>query len=315
MLGPAVELGKPYHAALNFDLLMKTSCLFLLLSLAVVGARADDLPPINATPTGLALPGKMIWADLYTKNPAGEMQFYTELFGWNAETISRPSGNEYHVLLNHGQPVAGVVFRAAPPGDTGQGRWISYVAVADVAQTVAAAAELGGKVVHPAKNLPQRGTQAILIDSQGSLLGLIHSSSGDPADNQPDIGAWAWAHLSARDPAAAAQFYHAAIGYEAVPDAREGRHDVFLLNSQGFTRASIGPIPHRPEAYPDWLGFVRVGNLDDALAKATTLGARVLLAPKSTEPGTRLAILADPADVAIGLVELAKPAALETQKP
>ena len=80
--------------------------------------------------------------------------------------------------------------------------------------------------------------------------------------------------------AAAAQFYHTVIGYDAVPDAREGRHDVFLLNSQDLTRASIGPVPNRPEAYPDWLGFVRVANLDDALAKATALGARVLLAPK-----------------------------------
>jgi predicted enzyme related to lactoylglutathione lyase len=294
---------------------MKTSCLFFLLSLAVVGARGDDLPPINAAPTGLTLPGKMIWADLFTKNPAGEIQFYTELFGWNAETITRPGGNQYNILSNHGQPVAGVVFRAAPHGDTGQGRWIWYVAVADVAQTIAAAADLGGKIVHPVKNLAQRGTQAILTDSQGSLLGLIQSSSGDPDDSQPSVGAWAWAHLSARDPAAAAQFYHAVIGYDAVPDTREGRQDVFLLNSQGLTRASIGPIPNRPEAYPDWLGFVRVANLDDALAKATALGAHVLLAPKSTEPGTRLAILADPADVAVGLVELTIPTALETQKP
>jgi|HubBroStandDraft_6_1064221.scaffolds.fasta_scaffold156083_3 predicted enzyme related to lactoylglutathione lyase len=294
---------------------MKTCRLLFLLSLAVFGARADDLPPINSTPTGLTLPGKMIWADLYTKNPAGEIQFYTGLFGWNVETITRPSGNKYNILSNNGQPVAGVVFRAAPHGDTGQGRWISYVAVADVAQTIATATGLGGKVVHPAKNLPQRGTQAILTDSQGSLLGLIQSSSGDPADNQPSVGNWAWAHLSARDPAAAAQFYHAVVGYDAVPDTREGRQDVFLLNSHGLARASIGPIPNRPEAYPDWLGFVRVANLNDALAKATALGARVLLAPKSTEPGTRLAIVADPADVAIGLVELTNPAALETQKP
>jgi len=294
---------------------MKTSRLILLLSLAVVGARADDLPPINTVPTGLTLPGKMIWADLYTKNPGGEIRFYTGLFGWDAETITRHGGNQYNILSNNGQPVAGVVFRAAPQGDTGQGRWVSYVAVADVAQTIATATDLGGKAVHPAKSLPQRGTQAILIDSQGSVLGLIQSSSGDPADNEPGINAWAWAHLSARDPAAAAQYYHAVIGYDAVPDTREGRHDVFLLNSQGLARASVGPVPNRPEAYPDWLGFIRVANLDNAVAKATALGARVLLAPKSTEPGTRLAILADPADVAIGLVELTNPTALETQKP
>src|SRR5579859_7780840 len=142
----------------------KTSRLLFLLSLAAAGAlaRADDFPPINATPTGLALPGKMIWADLFTINPAGEVQFYTGLFGWTAAEITRPKGRKYTVLSNNGEPVAGVVFRAAPKGDTGQGRWINYVSVTDVAQTLTAVTGLGGKVVHPARNLPQRGTQAIL---------------------------------------------------------------------------------------------------------------------------------------------------------
>ena len=287
----------------------------LLLALSVVSVRAADLPPINATPTGLMLPGKLIWADLYTKNPTDEIQFYTSLFGWKAESIGRPSGASYTVLSNDGQPVAGVVRRDPPRGDTGQGRWVSYLSVSDVAQTITVATGLGGKVVHPARLLPSRGTEALLTDSEGSLIGVIHSSTGDLDESEPDKGAWAWAHLSARDPASSAQFYHAVFGHEAVPDTREGRTDSFLLNSQGYTRASIGPIPNRPEAQPEWLGFIRVGNLDDAIAKATALGARVLLAPKSTEPGSRLAILADPADVAIGLVELTNPAALDQQKP
>jgi predicted enzyme related to lactoylglutathione lyase len=287
----------------------------LILALTLVSVRAADLPPINATPTGLMLPGKMIWADLYTKNPTDEIQFYTGLFGWTAATIQRPSGATYVVLSSDGQPVAGVVFRDSPKGDTGQGRWISYISVSDVAQTVAAATGLGGRIVHPTKMLPGRGTQAMLTDSEGSLIGVVHSSTGDLDETEPGVGCWAWAHLSARDPAKAAQFYHAVFGEEIVPDTREGRTDSFLLNSQGFTRASIGPIPNRPEATPEWLGFIRVANLDDAIAKATSLGARVLLAPKSTEPESRLAILADPADVAIGLVELSKPRALEVQKP
>jgi hypothetical protein len=287
----------------------------LLLAVAVAGARADDLPPLNATPTGFILPGKVVWADLYTRNPAAEISFYTSLFGWKAATVNRPSGATYTVLSNDQLPVAGVIFREAPKGDSGQGRWINYVAVDDVNQTIAAVTGSGGRVVHPPKFLTQRGTQAIIADNQGSLLGIIHSSSGDPDDTEPAVGTWAWAHLSARDPAAASQFYHSVFGYDAAADTREGRADVYLLSSQTFTRASIGPIPQRPEAYPDWLGFVRVENLDDALTKATSLGAHVLLSPKSTEPGSRLAIVADPADVAIGLVELTNPTALETKTP
>ena len=287
----------------------------LLLALSLVSVRAADLPPINVKPTDLMLPGKMIWADLYTKNPTTEIQFYTGLFGWKAATVQRPSGATYVVLSADQVPVAGVIFRDAPKGDTGQGRWISYLAVTDVNKAIAAVTGLGGQVVHPAKVLADRGMQAIVTDPQGSLIGLIHSNSGDPDDTEAGMGTWAWAHLSARDPAAASQFYHAAFGQDIVPDTREGRTDSFLLNSQGFTRASIGPIPNRPEARPEWLGFIRVANLDDAIAKAISLGAHVLHNPKSTEPNSRLAIIADPADVAIGLVELTKSTALDQQKP
>lgn len=287
----------------------------LLLALSVVSARAADLPPINEKPTDLMLPGKMIWADLYTKSTATEIQFYTGLFGWTASTLQRPSGATYVVLSNAGQPVAGVVYREAPQGDTGQGRWISYLSVSDVAQTVTTASALGGKVIHPARMLPGRGMQGIVTDSEGSLIGIIHSSTGDLDDSEPSVGSWAWAHLSARDPAKSAQFYHAVFGQEVVPDTRDGRTDSFFLNSQGFTRASIGPIPNRPEAVPEWLGFIRVANLDDAVAKATSLGAHVLLYPKSTEADSRLAIVADPGDVAIGLIELSKATAMALPKP
>jgi uncharacterized protein len=287
----------------------------LLLALSVVSVRAADLPPINVKPTGMMLPGKMIWADLFTKNPTGEVQFYTGLFGWKAATVQRPSGATYIVLSSEDVPVAGVIFRDAPQGDTGQGRWVNYLTVADVDKTIAAAAALGGQVVHPARLLASRGTQALLADSQGSLIGVMHSSTGDPDDTEASVGTWAWAHLSARDPAAAAQFYHAVFGQEVSPDTRDGQTtSSFLLSSQGFVRASVGPIPDRPEAKPEWLGFVRVANLDDAIAKATSLGAHVLLQPRSTEPQSRLAILADPADVAIGIVELTNPTALDKQK-
>lgn len=287
----------------------------LLLALAVVGARADDLPPLNTSPTGFMLPGKMIWADLYAKNPTPEIQFYTTLFGWKAESDNRPNGVLYTVLSNDQVPVAGVVSRPPPKGDRGRGHWVNYIAVDDVNQVLATATSLGGKIVHPAKMIPQRGTQAIMADSQKSLLGIIHSSSGDPDDTEPAVGTWAWVHLSARNPAAASQFYQTVLGYKTEQDTRDGRQDVFLLVSQGFTRASIGPIPDRPEAYPDWLGFVRVENIDDTVSKATGLGAHVLVAPKAAEDGIRLAVLADPADVAIGIVEMANPTALQTRTP
>ena len=287
----------------------------LILALSLVSVRAADLPPLNPAPSGNSLPGKAVWADLYSTDATASIAFYTGLFGWTEVGIKRPGG-VYTILYNAGRPVAGIVSRPAGQGDTGKGRWISYISVADVGQTLNAVTANGGKIIHPAKFLAQRGTQALIEDNQGSLVGLIQSNSGDPADNEPAVGEWAWAHLSARDSTAASQFYHAVLGYEAVADNRDNRQDVFLLNSQGLSRAAVGPIPARDDARPEWLNFIRVANLDDAVARATKLGGRVLLAPKSTPARERrLAVIADSNDVVIGLVELADAGALEKQSP
>ncbi len=286
----------------------------LLLALSLVSLRAADLPSLNPTPSNQSLPGKIIWADLFTNNPKAEAQFYTGLFGWTATTLKH-RGHKYIVLSSNGQPVAGIVEHAAPKGDTGRGRWISYISVTDVAATVKTAVNNGGKVILAARTVAARGTQALLADNEGSLLGVIASSSGDPLDDEPAIGTWAWAHVFAPDPAGAAQFYHAVLGYEAAQDPRDNRQDIYLLNSQGLTRAALGPITPHPEAKGEWLGFIRVANLDDAVARATSLGGHVLVDPKSTRPESRVAIIADPSDVAIGLVELSDATALEKQAP
>ncbi len=286
----------------------------LLLALSCVSLRAADLPSLNLTPSNQSLPGKIIWADLYTSNPKAETQFYTGMFGWTAVTLKN-HGHKYIVLSSNGVPVAGIVEHAAPKGDTGQGRWISYLSVADVAAAVKAAADNGGKVILAARKVPARGMQALLTDNEGSLLGVIASSSGDPLDDEPPVGTWAWAHVFVPDPAGAAQFYRTVFGYEAALDTRDNRQDIYLLNSQGLTRAALGPITPHPEAKGEWLGFVRVAHLDDAVARATSLGAHVLVAPKSTRPESKVAIIADPSDVAVGLVELSDAAALEKQTP
>src|SRR4029077_16194936 len=98
-------------------------------------------------------------------------------FGWTASTLQR-HGHAYTLLSSDGQPVAGVAQRPAGPQDQAHGRWIVYFSVADVPRTIGVAQANGGHVVFPAKDLAQRGTQALLADSQGALFGILHSSSG-----------------------------------------------------------------------------------------------------------------------------------------
>jgi predicted enzyme related to lactoylglutathione lyase len=285
---------------------VKTLALILAGALALP-LGATELPPINTPATTDNFPGKFVWADLFTADQAAAAQFYTGLFDWTATTVERENGqglHDYIVLSNGDRPIAGIA-RLRPgkmPGPA-HGRWVHYISVPDVAAALSAAVAGGGHVVFPAKDLPARGTQAIYSDGEGALVGVIHSSSGDPGEYRPDPGDWTWAELFAHDPSAAALSYRTALGFEVLPDSRLQRPDTFLLSSGGFARASVVPLYSRSQGKPAWLGFVRVANLKDVLSRAGRLGGRILVGPRALDPDTQLAIIADPVGAAIGLVE------------
>ncbi|HTX52254.1 MAG TPA: VOC family protein [Candidatus Baltobacteraceae bacterium] len=289
----------------------------VLLWSAVTMAGAADLPPLSdTTPTGAYFPGKFIWADLFTADPAAAQAFYTGLFGWEATPIERPSASGPHtyiILTNGGEPVAGLARLPARMPDAVHGRWVGYVSVPDVAKALEAATAAGGRVLFPAKELPRRGTQAIVVDPEGAELGVLHASAGDPGEYTPDPGDWTWAQLFARDPAAAGRFYASLAGWEVLPDTRGARPDVFVFASGGYSRASLVPLPPRPQAGPNWLLFVRVVDVKAAAAQAIRLGGRVLVPPSDTPTEYWRAVIADPTGAVLGVVQLQAPGQAKEQ--
>ena len=191
--------------------------------------------------------------------------------------------------------------------DVVHGRWIGYVSVANVSQALAAVTGGGGRVLSTARDIANRGTQAIFSDPDGAMLGVMHSSSGDPGEYLPDPGDWTWAELLARDPRAAGTFYHSVFGYDIVPDSRTNRTDSFLLVSGGYSRASVIPVAARPKAHQAWLLFVRVLRVKDTVAQAVRLGGRVVVEPSDTPSNYWRAVIADPTGGHLGVVELDDP--------
>ena len=281
---------------------------FVVLGLAsmAIRAAAADLPPINTPPTAEFFPGKFVWADLVTADPAAAGKFYTGLFGWTSASLLRTtaSGTHSYLVLSAGdRPIAGIALRPPQLRDEVHGRWIGFVSVPDVAATLAAATARGGHVVFPVKDHPQRGIQAIFTDKDGAVLGLIHSSSGDPGEYKPEPGDWTWAELFSRDPAAAGAYYHAVLGYDVLPDTRTDIPGNFVFVSGGYSRASLAPMRH-PTGRPAWVLFVRVASVKDSVAKAVSLGGRVLVAPSDAPTEYWRAVVADPSGAPIGIVEL-----------
>ena len=274
----------------------------LLLGIGLpASATASDFQPLNSPATTEHIPGKFVWADLFTTDPVAATKFYSGMFGWTANTINQ-DGKAYTVFSNGSRPVAGLAPR--PPSNTKRpSRWISYIAVADLSATVKLVAKAGGQVRAEARDFPDRGWQAIIADNEGSTIGLLQSSSGDSVDEEPKPGDWNWFELFVKQPKAVATFYQRILNYGIAPDLRTERKNDYLLSSGGLARAGVAPLPDREDAKPGWLGVIRVASIDEALTRAVKLGGDVLVPPRPAAYESRFAIIADSTGGTVGLVE------------
>jgi predicted enzyme related to lactoylglutathione lyase len=273
-----------------------------LLAICVpIPARAASLPPLNNPATKQTFPGKFIWADLFTSEPVTAAAFYCNLFGWTSAPVEQ-NDKSFLILSNGDHPVAGIVMRTAL-SEKRPGVWIGYVSVIKPKATLAAVVAAGGKEHATARKFPNRGTQAIFSDGEGSVVGILQSSTGDPSDDEPKPGDWNWFELFSLKPQSSADFYRRAFAYEVKADTRAEKSDHLLFSSGGRARAGVAPLPIGPDAKPGWLGCVRVVDVDDVAAKAVTLGGTVLVAPRAAALGSRFAIVTDPTGGAVGLVQ------------
>jgi hypothetical protein len=278
------------------------ACAALAVALAP-SAWAAKFPALNTPASSEHIPGKLVWADLFTNNPDEATRFYTSLLGWTAQPLEQ-KGKGYVVFMNNGQPVAGIVTRAMQ-GKNHPARWIGYFSVADINAALANVTRGGGMVRAPAHSFPDRGTQAIFSDPDGTPVGVIQSSTGDPADTDPAPGGWNWFEVYSKSPKEAGDFYHNAIGLDIAPETNSDRKSDFVLSSAGHPRGGVAPTPEEgsDNLKPAWLGVIRVADLDATLAKVPSLGGEVVMPPRSVEYGSRFAIILDSTGGTVGLVQ------------
>ncbi|MEU5941828.1 VOC family protein [Micromonospora sp. NPDC047548] len=126
------------------------------------------------TMTGAELfnvPGAMSWNELVTPDPEGAKVFYELVFGWHPE--DEPMGPVTYTGWRCGaRIVAGMMPPLEElPADL-PAYWSVYFAVADTDASAARAAELGGTILVPPRDIPQ-GRLAALRDPQGALFSII----------------------------------------------------------------------------------------------------------------------------------------------
>jgi hypothetical protein len=282
------------------------SLLMALLSVAGAGlaaAAASPLPPLVDPASQEHHVGKVVFVELVTPDLAAAKQFYGGLFGWTFRDI-RSGNTEYAAASLDGHAVAGLIHKEFSTGEHHQPAWLTVIAVRDVDSTRDLAVQHGAKVLFAPRSLPDRGREAVLADPQGAVFAVLTSTSGDPPDVLAAPGEWIWSSLITRDPDADAAFYQTLFDYEVfnLPGDEGAQH--LLLATDNYARASANSWPaSNPNVHPHWLNYVRVEDADEAAKKAVALGGRILVEPRLDRHGGKIAVIADPAGAAFGLLE------------
>ena len=262
------------------------------------GCSSAKQPAITAAPTGSELPGKFVWHDLLTSDPAAAQRFYAELFGWEF----RPSNSEYTVVTQAGRPIGGILDTRKAKRKGVPAQWLGSVSVADVDSAVGVIKAGGGKVHWGPKSLGPRGDVALVADAHDVPFVVMRAPDGDPPNAPPDVNGWLWDELWTRDPEAATRFYEKLVSYRVSAKDTGNDRVYYVLESGGQPRAGVTRLL-ATDVKPTWLSYVRVADVNAMVGRVASLGGRVLIAPTPKIRDGRVALIEDPTGAAIAIQE------------
>jgi predicted enzyme related to lactoylglutathione lyase len=280
--------------------------------------------------------GVPCWVDVVQPDLDATMAFYGGLFGWTFQ-VRTPEGapQRYAHGRLDGLVVAGL---GGPPlTEAERAGWTTYVWVDSADQSCALVEANGGRVLSPPVDIPMAGRPAVCADPSGAVFGLweAHENRGAQMVNVP--GTWNFSELNTRDPDGAEAFYGAVFGWEAehlemgdgqkaamwrVPGYGEFlfERDPSIRDRQAADQAPAGFADAVALMYPltddglgagvgpHWSITFAVADADESFARATSLGATVVV-PLFDTDYTRMGIIRDPQGAQLALSQYRPPSA------
>lgn len=270
-------------------------CALTLLSLSACKLTSTSLPAISDS--GVARTGQVVWHDLVTPDLAGSQAFYAQVFGWQFTTI----GDEYLLISKDGITLGGM----AELNTRGRNsHWLGLISVTDIDSAIKHTQTAGGKVLVDKTYIDGRGDVAVLQDPQGAVFALITAVKGDPAMLSAKNDQWLWQEVWSDDPSTSQAFYRQLASYQADQKSINGHDYAFFRTGDqaafGFVKKSD------PQIGNTWVNYIKVENVNAAVAKVTQAGGTILMAPSVDIRQGTVAIISDPFGAGLVLQEMAK---------
>jgi uncharacterized protein len=244
--------------------------------------------------------GQFVWYELMTSDVNGAIAFYKDVIGWGTQVFEE-SEHPYVMWTAGTTPLGGVMALPEEAKKAGP-HWLAYVAVDDVDALTKKAVSLGAKTCSPPMDIPTVGRFSVIADPQGAVIALFKGS--DPEMSRPTEAAnghFSWHELMAGELEAAFRFYSQLFGWQKT-DAVTSPMGLYQMYGKGGR--TFGGMMTRPKDYPappHWLYYVKVDDLDAALARVKKDDGQVMHGPMEVPGGDRVAQCMDPQRAAFAL--------------
>ncbi|GGK21520.1 hydroxylase [Pilimelia terevasa] len=246
-------------------------------------------------------PTKPIWTDLGTSDIEAATRFYGQVFGWEAETDPVMG---YTTFRKDGKRVAGAMQIEQEDQPVA---WSTYIGTDDADAVSKRVEAAGGTVIMAPMDVAPHGRMAFYGDPAGAVFGVWQPAEHRGFELAESEGAYCWTELTTTDPAGARTFYRDVFGWTAHEHAQpDGTYVEFKAADTSV--AGLMDQQGGPAAPPHWLVHFAARDVDGTAARATAVGASVIV-PGTDFPGGRFAILADPQGGAFAVVHMDQPPA------
>jgi len=212
--------------------------------------------------------GTCCFAELESPDATSARQFYGDLFGWTAEEVPGPT-HPYWLFQIEGRVVAGL-----RPIPRGRQRWIPYVAVDSLEDTIARAERLGARPGQEPFDVSGAARMATIVDPHDRVIGLWNANGRSGAERQGQPGSMWWVEMLAHDVTGTTHFYSSLFGWTAserrFPHLAH-RYTVYSIGNESVAGAirierNWGRVPER------WQVLFEVTDLTRTIEQTEGLG-------------------------------------------
>ncbi len=238
-----------------------------------------------------------IWTDLSTFDLAEAKRFYAAVLGW--EYFALDDG--YLGCFAATDPSAGLYEMPDRFRQIGMPSfWMSYIAVADVVDTVASA-RAAGAIIEVEPQAAQGGTIALIRDPAGAGFTCYEGDDRAAAPEPMESGRRVWHELHISRLEVVQPFYEVVFGWRVRPTSERDRYE--FVSADGAVVAGVRVTPNEFKGDKEYWGvYFGVRDLDQAEAHIAAAGGTSVV---RHDVGARTGLLAmDSQGAALHLLDI-----------